>query len=205
MMRRWMTLAALVLLLGVHGGSREAHAGLFNSGIGSAMYYGPYTGGHGYSYAEAYHYNLSFSAADSWRRDPLAYPAGPYPYRPPYPLFSWYHARYNATGVPGAPEVVPLQVLPLQPVPGGPAGAVSAGAVVQVTVPADAEVWVEGDKTRLTGDRREFVSPPLVAGKNYLYTVRARWMEAGRSVEQIQVVAVQAGNRAEVRFPAGSP
>jgi uncharacterized protein (TIGR03000 family) len=198
MMRRWMTLAGLVLLLGVSGETREASAGPFSSGIGSAMYYGPYTGGHGYSYAEAYHYGLSFSAADSWRRDPLAYPAGPYPYRPPYPLFSWYHARYNPTVVVDAGEPA---VLPLQPVPGSPPGA----AVVQVTVPVDAEVWVEGDKTGLTGPHREFVSPPLVTGKSYLYTVRARWTEAGRSVEQIQVVAVQAGNRAEVRFPAGRP
>jgi uncharacterized protein (TIGR03000 family) len=197
-----MTRTVLVLLIGLPCGIREAAAGPFSSGIGSAMYYGPYTGGHGYSYAEAYHYGLSFSAADSWRRDPLAYPGGFGPINPHYPFFHYFQARHNGIVVPGAvePEIVPLEVLPLQPAAGD-----THAAVVQVTVPAEAEVWVEGGKTGLTGIRREFVSPPLTPGKSYLYTVRARWTEAGRSFEQIQVVDVQAGRRAEVRFPAGRP
>ena len=54
----------------------------FGNGIGSAMDYGPYTGGHRYSYNTAYSYGLSFNAADSWVARPVAYPGGVYPYRP---------------------------------------------------------------------------------------------------------------------------
>ena len=57
-----------------------AQAGwLFPKGVGP---YGPYTGGHGYSYNVAYSYGFTWSAADSWKRDLYAYPGGIAPYRP---------------------------------------------------------------------------------------------------------------------------
>src|SRR5438270_3402526 len=77
-MRRFSLALLLVLALG----GLPARAGLFDRGIGGAMYYGPYTGGHAYSYNVAYSYGFAFSPADTWRRDPVAYPAGIYPYRP---------------------------------------------------------------------------------------------------------------------------
>jgi uncharacterized protein (TIGR03000 family) len=72
------SLAFSVVLLSL----APAFAGPFGGGIGSAWLYGPYTGGHGYSYNTAYSYGFSFSSADTWRRDPFAYPAGIAPYRP---------------------------------------------------------------------------------------------------------------------------
>src|SRR5262249_40914799 len=39
--------------------------------------------------------------------------------------------------------------------------AASTAVRINVRVPADAEVWVEGAKTTQTGTRRTFVSPPL--------------------------------------------
>src|SRR5437879_3899193 len=85
MTRRLPLLPALALAL---ASAAPAGAGFlgFGEGIGPAMWYGPYTGGHMYSYNVAYGYGFAFSAADTWRRDPLAYPYGPYAYPyGPYP------------------------------------------------------------------------------------------------------------------------
>jgi uncharacterized protein (TIGR03000 family) len=200
MTRRWIRRLPLPALLVLLLGATPGRAGLFNSGIGDAMYYGPYTGGHIYSYNTAYGYGLSFNFADSWRKDPFAYPYGPYPYRPPYPLLP--HFRDNATAVPGViiDQPVPAQLGQLQPIT-----ASTQAATLQVTVPPTAEVWIEGQKTTQTGPERTFRSPPLESGKSYLYTVRARWMEAGGAVEQFQAVTVSAGGTANVRFPARRP
>src|SRR5205823_2427906 len=133
------------------------------------MYYGPYTGGHGYSYNTAYSYGYAFSSADTWRRDPVAYPAGPYPYPlgpyPPrryvFPTTSPTYAHPDEMVVPG-PVVSPALPL-LQPVPGTAAG---QPATVRVVVPAGAEVWFGAEKTRQTGTERLFQSPPVPVGRS---------------------------------------
>ncbi len=79
----------------------------------------------------------------------------------------------------------------------------SAVAYLTVKVPADAEVWLEGARTKQSGPTRLFVSPPLRPGNQYAYAVRARWQEEGREVEQTQEVAVQPGDRLTVTFPTG--
>jgi uncharacterized protein (TIGR03000 family) len=75
-------------------------------------------------------------------------------------------------------------------------------AHVSVDVPADAQVWFDGQPTRSTGPTRLFHSPPLTPGKNYRYEIRARWNENGREVTQTQQVEVTAGARVTVDFPA---
>jgi uncharacterized protein (TIGR03000 family) len=74
-----------------------------------------------------------------------------------------------------------------------------------VEVPAAAEVFLEGIKTKQTGPSRAFVSPPLAPGKQYLYEVRARWTENGQVVEQTRSVVVSAGARLIVHFPQAPP
>src|SRR5262245_11779316 len=179
MTKRWVLLACAL------GAAAQAEAGPFNGGIGPSMYYGPYTGGHGYSYNVAYSYGFAFSSADTWRRDPLAYPAGVYPYPlGPYPPRRWlfptdsptYHGPHAA--VVAAPvEVSPTASLPLQPVPGMLA---TSAATIRVRVPADAEVWFGLEKTTQTGPERTFQSPPVPPGRSYVYSVRARWVEGGK-------------------------
>jgi uncharacterized protein (TIGR03000 family) len=204
MSKRWM-LAALCAL----GAAAPGQAGLFNQGIGSAMYYGPYTGGHGYSYNVAYSYGFAFSSADTWRRDPLAYPGGVYPYPiGPYPprrlLFPTTptYAPYTADMVDNSliPGSVPAPAL--LPVPGTVAG---QSATIRVVVPAGAEVWFGQEKTTQTGTERLFQSPPVPPGRNLIYSVRAKWIEGGKEVEQFQAVNVRAGALSEVRFPAPRP
>jgi uncharacterized protein (TIGR03000 family) len=211
MTRRWLVAALCVL-----GLAELAGAGPFNSGIGSAMYYGPYTGGHGYSYNVAYSYGFAFSPADTWRRDPLAYPAGVYPYPlGPYPprryLFPTAYPGYYAptygsypTAVlsPVPQELQPATPLALLPVPGNTAG---QSATIRVTVPASADVWFGLQKTAQTGTERTFQSPPVPPGRNFVYSVRAKWVEGGKEIEQFQAVTVRAGTVSDVRFPVARP
>jgi uncharacterized protein (TIGR03000 family) len=71
-----------------------------------------------------------------------------------------------------------------------------------VEVPASAEVSIEGVTSKQTGTSRQFVSPKLVPGKQYVYELRARWTEDGRVVEQTRNLFVTAGERLAVNFLA---
>lgn len=71
----------------------------------------------------------------------------------------------------------------------------------EVHVPGNAEVWLEGQKTKQTGEVRNFISPPLTPGEDFQYTIKARWQEGGKDVEQVQKVVVHSGSKLNVRFP----
>jgi uncharacterized protein (TIGR03000 family) len=84
--------------------------------------------------------------------------------------------------------------------PGGnvaPAIEVSANSAhLQIVVPDNAEVLVEGVKTSTTGTTRDFVSPPLTPGKNLMYTIVVRHTNAGgKTVEESRTVRVRANDR----------
>jgi uncharacterized protein (TIGR03000 family) len=68
-------------------------------------------------------------------------------------------------------------------------------AHVSLRVPAGAEVWFDGGRTRQTGTVRDYVSPPLPAGRTYVYEVRVRWQKDGKPVEQTRRVRVSANAR----------
>lgn len=193
-----------------------AQAQFFRKGIGSAMIYGPYTGGHNYSYNVAYSYGFAFSSADTWRRDPFAYPAGVYPYRPyGQPIL---HRAFPKGDVPpisvpaedglpvlvhpgarAAPEAattVPSASVQLQPTPKADEG---LAATIKIVVPSGAELWVEKQKVE-GGAERVVSSPPLPSGKLFVYSVRAVWRENGQEVDRVRVVGVKAGETAKVDF-----
>jgi uncharacterized protein (TIGR03000 family) len=88
----------------------------------------------------------------------------------------------------------PMPVLPVMPV--GP----PQPAYLDVAVPADAELWIDDGSTRQTGPSRAFVTPPLHPGSEFTYQVRARWTDAGGTVDQVRPVAVRAGERVPVEF-----
>ena len=66
-------------------------------------------------------------------------------------------------------------------------------AHIWLRVPKSAEIWVNGVKTKQTGESRYFFSPPLTPGKKYSYQMRLRWMKDGKPVEETQRLSVQAG------------
>ena len=72
-------------------------------------------------------------------------------------------------------------------------------AHLQLLVPETAEVLVEGVKTRKTGTVRDFVSPPLIPGRNMTYTIAVRYTDAdGKPVEETHSVRVRANDRLRI-------
>ena len=133
-----------------------------------------------------------------------------YGYYPPYSYYPSYDLGYGAGSDLGYPDsyggVAPsypsgyLTFEPAWTMPPAVASQPDTTAHVTVTVPADAELWVDGSKTTSTGSVREFQSPPLTPGQ-YAYEIRAHWTENGREVTQTQKVAVSAGAHIAVNFP----
>jgi uncharacterized protein (TIGR03000 family) len=80
-----------------------------------------------------------------------------------------------------------------------------AAAVLDVRVPANAELWFDGYKSKQTGPQREFQTPRLAAGKKYTYTVRARWVADGKPVEETRQISFTPGQQVKVSFPAPAP
>jgi len=73
---------------------------------------------------------------------------------------------------------------------------------VNVSVPADAEIWFDGTKTTQTGAARSFVSPPVSPGHDYTYEVKVRWRQNGKAVTRTRRVIVHAGDVINIWFTA---
>src|SRR5438552_15539773 len=71
---------------------------------------------------------------------------------------------------------------------------------VNMTVPADAQIWFDGKKTSQTGTNRHFVSPPVAPGRDYAYEVQVKWMKDGKEVSQKRRVTVHAGDSIDLAF-----
>lgn len=71
-------------------------------------------------------------------------------------------------------------------------------AVLEIHCPADAELTLEGVKMKDTGEERRFRSPPLKAGKEYLYSLKATWKEEGKVRVVERKVEVAAGKQVVV-------
>jgi uncharacterized protein (TIGR03000 family) len=78
-----------------------------------------------------------------------------------------------------------------------PAAAAPSAPVAEIdlTVPADADVWFQGIKVKQTGTVRFLVTPPLKSGRSYNYEVRATYSENGREVTTVRNLCVHAGDR----------
>jgi uncharacterized protein (TIGR03000 family) len=67
-------------------------------------------------------------------------------------------------------------------------------------VPADAKLYIEDQPTQLTGTRRQFVSPKLEAGREYIYSLRADVEKGDRVLSGKEELVVKAGDQATVEF-----
>jgi uncharacterized protein (TIGR03000 family) len=81
-----------------------------------------------------------------------------------------------------------------------PREALGNSALVNIYVPANAEVWIDDVKTKQVGETRSFKSPPLEPGKTYLYDIRVHWVENGQDMDSKRTIKVQAGRTAHVDF-----
>lgn len=76
-------------------------------------------------------------------------------------------------------------------------------STVTVRVPnADAQVWFDDTATTQRGTERVFHTPALQQAGTY--TVKARWIDNGRTVDQQRTVQVQPGQSTVVDFRAGT-
>jgi uncharacterized protein (TIGR03000 family) len=94
------------------------------------------------------------------------------------------------------------QPTPAEPTPGAEkqTGLPLNGALLNVSVPANARVLVNGIATRSTGELRRYVSRNLTPGFSYTYEVTAEAMINGQTVSQSKTVQLRAGEEAAVAF-----
>jgi uncharacterized protein (TIGR03000 family) len=79
-------------------------------------------------------------------------------------------------------------------------------ALIDVKMPCFGELWVDDFPTEQLGTDRLFRSPPLAKGSEYIYIVKARWLDSeGKTIEQTQPVRVHCGERVLVVFPKPVP
>jgi uncharacterized protein (TIGR03000 family) len=75
-----------------------------------------------------------------------------------------------------------------------------APAVIQVTLPADARLTVDGRATTSTSSQRTLITPALPQGEAFSYTLRAEVVRDGRTVVETQQVTVRGGEETRVPF-----
>ncbi len=73
-------------------------------------------------------------------------------------------------------------------------------ALMDVRVPQEAKVFVNGRPTRSTGAQRSFVSRGLRPGRIYVYEVRAELMRGDERLVETRQVRIRGGQRADVEF-----
>lgn len=200
-----VTAGALALLLIP---MNRTSAGLFRGPYDYSI--GPYRGGHGWSYNESYGY---FGVPST----------STYPYYAffPFTIYTPYGdgLRYNRWGfygdglyglnpayltpprAPGYTKEMARNVVvpPMNQMTG-------LAAVIDIKMPCFGELWVDGVPTDQLGTDRLFRSPPLEKGGEYVYVLRARWLDGnGKIVEQTQEARVHCGERTQVIFPKPTP
>lgn len=135
--------------------------------------------------------------------------SGPYRggYAPYYPYYNPYYSGgfYLGDGyVPSYPATPPITdqrsyyppQQPAAPAPTAPAPVTSATATIDLYVPANAEVWLNGQRTNQTGTVRRFVTPPLNPNAHSSYDLRVRYTgQDGKEVDETRHVAVEPGRQ----------
>jgi uncharacterized protein (TIGR03000 family) len=86
----------------------------------------------------------------------------------------------------------------------GDTSAVNGAALINLSVPANAEISFEGQETVQKGAFRQFISPPLIPGNEYSYDIEVRWTENGTESTQSRQITVHAGDVVNLLFDAGT-
>jgi len=168
-----------------------------NLGYGTGLGYG-YGAYGGLGYLPAYN-----SRAYGYGLGSAPYTAGYY--SPSYAYSSSFYPRYVAPYNPSATSGTARAATtpsypPAYPGTAGEEAIDQDRAVVEVRVPADAELLFEGERMNTPGPLRTFRTPRLESGKKYSYEVQARWTEGGKPVERTRKVSVRPGQRVTVDF-----
>jgi uncharacterized protein (TIGR03000 family) len=65
--------------------------------------------------------------------------------------------------------------------------------LLEVRIPADADLLIGGQPTMQKGTLRRFVSPPIESGRTFTYDLAGKWMDNGQPVNRSKTVDVHAG------------
>jgi uncharacterized protein (TIGR03000 family) len=199
------------------GGRRRGCYGCCGGGCYGSCYggYGCCGGGWGYACYGGYRYG-------GWGNGGMSYAGGYYGYSPysgttyagyaqfGTPIYSGGLASDYGYGVPigqGDRRYYDESIRNRERL-AAPLAAADAPATIVVRLPADAKLMIGGAPTSSTQDVRWFTSPPLQAGKDYQYTLKAEVMRDGKRVERTKEVTVRAGQPSQVTFDlpaAGGP
>jgi len=71
---------------------------------------------------------------------------------------------------------------------------------IEVQVPENAQVWIEGKKMASTGTTRRFVTPTLNPGRTYTYDIRVQWNQDGRDVSTDRQITIRGGEQKKLAF-----
>jgi uncharacterized protein (TIGR03000 family) len=105
------------------------------------------------------------------------------------------------TPVPGgaAPAITPPAAAPA-PAPAPMTQVPARSAILNVQVPGEAKVFVNGLATSSTGGSRRYVSHDLEPGFNYTYELKAEIVRDGKTMTDTKVVKLKAGESANLEF-----
>lgn len=80
-------------------------------------------------------------------------------------------------------------------------------ATIRVLLPPDAALTIDGAPTQSTSAVRNFVTPPLRAGQDFRYDLRAQLVRDGKNVTIERRVTVRAGQETvtDLGLPGASP
>jgi uncharacterized protein (TIGR03000 family) len=203
---------------GFSGGARPA-AG-FSGGVRPGAYSGAYRfyNGPGYGGSYGYGYRPYYAAY----RPFFGFYAPYYGYNDYWPgYYASYVPYYGGLGFPSYPLIAGLADSYAPPVAGGQAPIAGGqapnqpqaeqpprdgAAHLQLTVPENAEVLIDGTATTQTGSTREFVTPQLNPGSKYVYKVTVRSQDAaGKVREDTRDIRFQADDWFSIDFTRPPP
>jgi uncharacterized protein (TIGR03000 family) len=96
------------------------------------------------------------------------------------------------------PQKKEAETAPVPPAPG-------ASAYLNLSVPRDATVVINGHVTKSTGEARRYVSRGLRPNMEYQFTVQAEVARNGQKLERTKVVRVRANESTDIAFDFDAP
>ncbi len=180
-----------------HGGGGQGNSGMNHGGYpgghpGGYYNHGNYYGhggyyGHGSYYGHYWYPGIGlYVGFPLWFNYPWGYSRYDYGMGAPYYSGSYYYGGDSDTSPPPPPsnETVAANAPAVDP----------NSANVEVRLPENATLWIQGQQATETGAVRHFVSPPLEKDKTFTYEIRARWTDAsGKETDRTKKVEVKGG------------
>ncbi len=102
--------------------------------------------------------------------------------------------------VPATPAAEPIKTTPTPEKDKKDKTEANVPATIIVSVPANAKLTIDETATTSTATQRVFVTPALVPGKAYHYTMKVEYVQDGKPVVASKKVDVSAGKETTVNF-----